>query len=44
MQRRMMAEPIKHLDELDEHIKNLNTDIDNNMKDDEKKQLMPFSP
>ncbi len=44
VQRRMMTELIKHLDELDEHIKNLNTDIDNNMKDDEKRAVDAILP
>ncbi len=44
VQRRMMTELIRHLDELDEHIKNLNTDIDNNMKDDEKRAVGAILP
>jgi len=44
VQRRMMTELSKHLDEPDEHIKNLNTDIDNNMRMTKKGQSMPFSP
>lgn len=32
-----MKEVLCHIDELDEHIKNLDDDINNQMKDDEKK-------
>ena len=44
VQRRMMTELIKHLDELDEHIRNLNTDIDNNMKEEEKRAVDAILP
>lgn len=37
LQRRLMREVLRHIDELDEHIKNLDDDINNQMKDDEKK-------
>lgn len=36
LQRKMMKELLKHVDELDVHIKHLNDDIDNHMKPDEK--------
>lgn len=36
LQRRMMKELLKHLDELNAHIKNLNDEIDNFMKPEEK--------
>ena len=34
-----MRELLKHIDELNEHIKNLDADIDNHMSDDEKKAV-----
>ena len=37
LQRRMMKELLAHLDELNEHIKNLDDEIDNFMKPEEKK-------
>ena len=37
LQRRMMKELLSHLDELNIHVKNLDDDIDNFMKPDEKK-------
>ena len=37
LQRRMMKELLSHLDELDVHIRNLNDEIDNFMKPEEKK-------
>lgn len=37
LQRKLMKEVIAHIDELDEHIKNLDDDINNQMKDEEKK-------
>ena len=37
LQRRMMKELLSHLDELNAHIKNLNDEIDNFMKPEEKK-------
>lgn len=37
LQRRMMKELLSHLDELNEHIKNLDDEIDNFMKPEEKK-------
>ena len=37
MQRRMMKELLTHLDELNEHIRNLDDEIDNFMKPEEKK-------
>lgn len=36
LQKKMMREVLKHIDELDVHISNLNDEIDNNMKPDEK--------
>ena len=36
LQRRMMKELLAHLDELNEHIKNLDDEIDNFMKPEEK--------
>lgn len=37
LQRKLMREVISHIDQLDEHIKNLDDDINNQMKDEEKK-------
>lgn len=37
LQRKLMKEVISHIDELEEHIKNLDDDINNQMKDNEKK-------
>lgn len=37
LQRKLMKEVIIHIDELDKHIQNLDDDINNHMKDDEKK-------
>ena len=39
VQCRMMKELLSHLDELDRHISNLNDEIDNSMKPDEKKAV-----
>ena len=36
LQKKMMREVLKHIDELDVHISNLNDEINNNMKPDEK--------
>lgn len=44
IQKRMMKELLSHLDELDIHIKNLNDDIDNHMKDDEHKAVDAIKP
>lgn len=37
LQRKLMKKVLRHIDELDEHIRNLDDDINNQMKDDEKK-------
>ena len=37
LQNKMMRELLKHIDELNVHIKNLDEDIDNHMNDEEKK-------
>ncbi len=39
LQRKMMKELLKHVDELDAHIEHLNQDIDNHMKPDEKQAV-----
>ncbi len=39
LQRKMMKELLKHVDELDVHIEHLNTDIDNRMKPEEKQAV-----
>lgn len=39
LQRQMMKELLSHVDELDTHIKNLNQQIDNRMKPDEKRAV-----
>lgn len=43
LQRRMMKELLSHLDELNTHIKNLDDEIDNFMKPEEK-QASPGDP
>lgn len=39
IQRKMMKELLSHIDELDKHIQNLNNEIDNHMKPDEKEAV-----
>lgn len=39
VQRRMMKELLSHLDELNVHIRNLNDDIDSNMREEEKRAV-----
>lgn len=39
LQRKMMKELLKHVDELDNHIEHLNDDIDNHMKPEEKQAV-----
>lgn len=39
LQRNMMKELLKHVDELDAHIEHLNQEIDNHMKPDEKRAV-----
>lgn len=39
LQRKMMKELLKHVDELDAHIEHLNQEIDNHMKPDEKQAV-----
>lgn len=39
LQRKMMKELLKHVDELETHIEHLNDDIDNHMKPDEKQAV-----
>lgn len=43
LQRRMMKELLAHLDELNEHIKNLDDEIDNFMKPEEKQASQAIS-
>lgn len=44
VQRRMMKELLSHLDELNVHIRNLNDDIDSNMKEEEKRAVDAIMP
>ena len=39
LQKKMMRELLEHIDELNEHIKNLDDDIDHHMNADEKKAV-----
>lgn len=43
LQKKMMRELLKHIDELNEHIKNLDDDIDHHMNADEKKAVAAIS-
>lgn len=43
LQKKMMGELLKHIDELNVHIKNLDEDIDNHMGDDEKKAVQAIT-
>lgn len=44
VQYRMMREPLSHIDELDIHIQNLNNDINNHMRHEEKQAVEAIKP
>ena len=44
LQRKMMRELVAHVDELDAHIRHMDEDIDNHMKEDEKRAVDAIRP